>query len=148
MTDSAFMRIGNSMTALMLRSPLHVLLSGSTMLVTVTGRKSGKPITTPVNYVRAGNELLVTSLRNRQWWRNARGGARVTIVVCGKTLSGIAAVIEDERAVADALAMQLRAAPQMAKWYAVTLDAAGNPDFTALDRIAKERVVVKIAVAG
>ncbi|MBI5878310.1 MAG: nitroreductase family deazaflavin-dependent oxidoreductase [Chloroflexi bacterium] len=148
MADNAFMRFGNSMTAALLRSPLHGMLSGSTMLVTVTGRKSGQPITTPVSYVRIGNALSITSLRTRQWWRNARGGAPVSVVLRGAAVRGTATVIEDERAVADALAAQLRAAPQTAKWYGVALDAAGNPDFIVLDRIAKTRVVVRITVNG
>ena len=41
-----FMRLGNLFVASMLRSPLHGLLSGSVMLITVTGRKSGRRYTT------------------------------------------------------------------------------------------------------
>ncbi len=147
MPESAFTRLGNQMTAALLRSPLHGILSANTMLITVTGRKSGQPITTPVNYVRSGRDLLVTSMRSRQWWRNARGGAPVLLLLRGKAVRGAAAVIEDERGVADALAAQIHAASQVAKWYGVTLDATGNPDFTALDRLAKTRVVVRIAVS-
>jgi len=40
-----------------LRSPLHGMLSGSTMIITYTGRKSGQTFSTPVNYVRDGNVL-------------------------------------------------------------------------------------------
>jgi hypothetical protein len=38
----------NTVVTGILNSPLHGLLSGSTMLVTCTGRKSGRAITVPV----------------------------------------------------------------------------------------------------
>lgn len=148
MSDSAFMRLGNQMTGALLCSPLHGMMSGSVMLLTVTGRKSGKPITTPVNYVREGDTLSVTSMRDRQWWRNLRGGAPVTMVLCGKKIRGMATVVEDERAVADGLAARVRASPETAKWLGVTLDAAGNPDYARLDRLSKTRVIVRISVNG
>ena len=50
---------------LLLRSPLHGMLDKSTMLITVTGRKSGVPYTTPVNYIRSGEVLLTTSFKDR-----------------------------------------------------------------------------------
>jgi hypothetical protein len=64
----------NSMMKWILRSPLHGLISKSTMLITYTGHKSGKLYTIPVNYVRDEDVLSVTSYRHRTWWRNLRGG--------------------------------------------------------------------------
>ena len=55
----------NPMMIFILRSPLHGLLSGSTMTISFTGRKSGKPLTVPTNYVRDDDKLLVTSFRAR-----------------------------------------------------------------------------------
>ncbi len=57
----------NPIMAGVLRSPLHGLLSQSFMLIRVTGRKSGRMISTPVNYVRDGSALWVTSQRQRRW---------------------------------------------------------------------------------
>jgi deazaflavin-dependent oxidoreductase (nitroreductase family) len=148
MPESAFMRLGNQMTAALLRSPLHGILSADTMLITVTGRKSGNQITLPVGFVRDGDTLAVTSMRARQWWRNVRGGARVRMLLRGKAVGGMATVAEDERAVADGIAALLRTAPSTAKWYGITLDAAGNPDYATLDRLAKSRVIVYITLSG
>jgi hypothetical protein len=55
----------NSFIAWLLRSPLHGLLSANTLLITMAGRKTGRPITTPVNYVRDGDRLWVISSRDR-----------------------------------------------------------------------------------
>jgi hypothetical protein len=90
----------------MLRSPLHVFMSGL-LLMTVTGRKSGRAISTPVNYVRdgahGGDTLLIISKANRTWWKNLRGGAPVTLLMSGKTYRAAAAVSEDRIAVEEKL---------------------------------------------
>ena len=82
----------------MLRSPLHVFMGGI-MLITVTGRKSGRAISTPVNYARDGDTLLVTSKADRTWWKNVRGGAKVTLLIDGKTYQADANAIEDHATV-------------------------------------------------
>ncbi len=70
---------GNSFVSLLLRSPLHGFVSGNTMLVSVTGRKTGRVVTIPVNYVQEGDILWVLSYRERTWWRNLLTGAPVTL---------------------------------------------------------------------
>jgi deazaflavin-dependent oxidoreductase (nitroreductase family) len=84
------MKLWNVFVTLILRSPLHGLFSKNTLLLTVTGRKSGRQYTTPVNYVREEETLVVISRRERTWWRNLEGGAQVTVVVQGRTLTGTA----------------------------------------------------------
>lgn len=60
-----------------LRSPLHGLVSNNLMLITFTGRTSGKTYTTPVNYVRDGETLIVLSHTDRTWWKNLRGDTQL-----------------------------------------------------------------------
>lgn len=91
----ALMAIGNSSGAWLLRSPFHGVMSGSVMLVTVTGRKTGRTYTTPVNYVKDGDEITVVSRLDRTWWRNARGGAPVTLRVRGRDVRGTADVVAE-----------------------------------------------------
>jgi hypothetical protein len=67
-------RIGNHFMKLILRSPLHSLVSENAMIITSTGRKSGKIYTTPVNYVRDAGALIILSQDDRTWWKNLRGG--------------------------------------------------------------------------
>jgi deazaflavin-dependent oxidoreductase (nitroreductase family) len=99
MTTSA-----NAIMSFLLRSPLHGLVSKHAMLITVSGRKSGRLYTTPVNYVRDGDTITVLSRRNRTWWRNLRGGAPVAVRVSGKDLKGVAEVaVDDKEAIAGAL---------------------------------------------
>lgn len=134
----------NSMMTWLLRSPLHSMLSESFMLISVKGRKSGRVIRTPVNYVREGNRLWVTSQRNRTWWRNLRGGAPVHVLVQGQELQGRGDAMVDQPSVAAGLATYLRLKPQNAKYFHVALDASGQPVPADCERAAQERVAIRI----
>ena len=128
-----FMRIGNSFMTATLRSPFHGLLSGSTLLITVTGRKSGQPITLPVNYSRQGDAITIISRRDRTWWRNICGeGCTVTLRLRGKQIKARGSVVQDDRGVRDALAA-----------YVETLSKTPRR-FRDLDQAAKSRVVVQV----
>jgi len=74
----------------LLRSPLHGLLSGSLLLVTYTGRRTGRTFTIPVLYAEVGVDLVVYVGRSREkvWWRNLRGGAPVRVRLRGEELAG------------------------------------------------------------
>ena len=137
----------NAIMAGLLRSPLHGLLSQSTMLMTYTGRKSGKVYSTPMNYVRtreAGAEvILTTSYRQRTWWRNLRGGARVVVKVQGKDLKAQAEAIEDDPKVAEELGRFLQLVPSWAKYYQVKLDSDGKPNAADVAEAAKTRVIIR-----
>jgi deazaflavin-dependent oxidoreductase (nitroreductase family) len=103
LTDIAI-SLANGTMSLLLRSPLHGLVSKHAMLITVSGRKSGRLYTTPVNYVRDGDTITVVSRPNRTWWRNLRGGASVAVRVRGEDLKGVAeVVVDDKEAVVGAL---------------------------------------------
>jgi len=82
----------NPFVAALLRSPLHGLVSSRLMLLTYTGRKSGRTYTIPVGYTRLGGDLLVFTYY--AWWRNLRGGGSVTLGLQGRTMIARAEVIE------------------------------------------------------
>lgn len=136
----------NPIIIFLLRSPLHGLLSGSMMLITYAGRKSGKPITLPANWVREGDTLFVVSRRERTWWRNLRGGARVTVRLQGRDYSGEGIVIENANAVVESLRAYFRRVPQWAKYSGLTLDARGEPTPESLARAAQVLVMVEIGL--
>lgn len=136
----------NPLMIWLLRSSFHKMISGSILLLTVTGRKSGRTITTPVNYIRDGRTLWVASDRERVWWRNLTGGAPLTVLLARKTKPARGEVILHEKEVAHALAEYFRLAPKMAKYFKVKLDSEGNPDPTDLGAAARKQVVIKITL--
>jgi len=132
----------NRFVAFMLRSPLCVFMSGL-LLITVTGRKTGQLISTPVNYVRDGDTLLVTSKVDRTWWKNLRGGAPVTLRLNGKTYRAAATVIEDRTAVEPELLRFFRLTKRTIA--GIHLTPEGQPTKPEkFARVAQTRVVIEI----
>jgi hypothetical protein len=81
---------GNDFMSWVLRSPFHGMLSDGMMLLTVTGRKTGKKITFPVGYYREGEYLWVITSRDRTWWKNLRGGVGVDLLLKRKPITAFA----------------------------------------------------------
>lgn len=81
-------RMANIAMKPLLQSPLHHLVSGRLMLISFTGRRTGKIYTTPVEYQRQGDTVLLFTQKDRQWWKNLEGGAPVTIWLRGQELRG------------------------------------------------------------
>lgn len=134
----------NPMMTWLLKSPFHGMVSKGVMLVSVTGRKSGKTISTPTNYLLDGNTLWVISWRERTWWRNLRGGAKARVLLAGRGVEGWGQVLEDEKAVAQSLFDYYRSIPKAAKYVGIGLDAAGLPVSAGCERAAQKMVMVKI----
>jgi hypothetical protein len=133
----------NPLLALLLKSPFHRLASQSLMLVTVSGRRSGRRLTLPVNYLQDGDTLFVLSSAGRSWWRNLRGGAPVRLRLDGRELSGSGDVLDNEACVSLVLKAWMRRVPAYAGMLGVRLDQAGRPDPSDLVRAAAGRVVVR-----
>jgi deazaflavin-dependent oxidoreductase (nitroreductase family) len=143
---NVLIEVGNVFIKTILRSPLHSLVSQNVMLITFTGRKSGKLYTTPVNYVRDGEELIVLSHDDRTWWRNLRGGAPISVRLQGQELRGAGEVFEEPEAVAAGLLTLAQRSPSFQKYLKIELASQGQPrDPEALMWIAQTKVIVRIS---
>lgn len=88
-------KIVNPIMIWLLRSPLHALVSGRIMLISVKGRKSGRVYLTPVDYGRDGGAVLAVSSAKYAWWKNLSAGGTADLLVAGRPLSGPAEVSQD-----------------------------------------------------
>jgi deazaflavin-dependent oxidoreductase (nitroreductase family) len=126
-----------------LRSPMHGMVSKTMLLITFTGRKSGKTYTTPVDYSQDGDQVTIFTHAN--WWKNLIGGAPVTLRIRGRELQGLAQpVAEDKQAVAAGLAAHLRKVPSDARYYQVTFDDHGDPKAQEVEKAAQSVVMIRI----
>jgi deazaflavin-dependent oxidoreductase (nitroreductase family) len=133
----------NSAMKSVLRSPLHGLVSKTILLITFTGRKSGRSYTTPVSYSQSGGEVLIFT--HAGWWKNLSGGAPVSLRIRGRELQGLAeTVAEDKPAVAAGLAAHLRRVKSDARFYGVTFDQQGNPRAEEVENAAQSVVMIRI----
>jgi hypothetical protein len=87
-----------------LQSPVHPLLSGGIDLVRYEGHRSGRTITTPTQYARMGEDvvILVGHPERKTWWRNFEAEREVDLLVRGAWLRLRARVVRgsDEPGVA------------------------------------------------
>jgi deazaflavin-dependent oxidoreductase (nitroreductase family) len=80
-------RLVNPVVRCLLRSPGHRVLSGSVLLLTYTGRRSGARRELPVMYAVLDDRYLVVAGQPeaKTWWRNFTGDVRpVTVTVAGR----------------------------------------------------------------
>lgn len=134
---------GNDFMAWVLRSPFHGMLSNGMMLITVTGRKTGRKYTTPVGYYRAGEYIWVITSRERTWWKNLRGGAQVGLLLKRKPVTAFAEPDLDEKAVEARMFEYLNHVPMAAKQMNVRMEE-GKPNAEDIARTAKDRLFIRI----
>ncbi len=136
----------NKLVTGLLRSPLHGLMSKSTLLLTITGHKSGRQYVIPVSYVQKdGQTILCSTLRSRGWWKNLRGGADISLRLRGQDRPARAtAIYDDAAAIAAGLSAILEQVPRDAKYYGVRLDGEKRPYPKDIARVAQLRVLIEI----
>ena len=133
---------GNDFVTFCLRTPLHVFL-GNTMLITVTGCKTGKKYSTPVGFYRENGNLWVLTNRDRTWWRNLRKSPNVTLLLNGKTVNAFAEVELDEKAVETHVLDYVQHIPMAARSLGIRIENK-TPNTEDIVRVAKDRLFVKI----
>lgn len=133
----------NRMMKFLLRSPAHGLVSKSVLLISFTGRKSGKRYVTPVSYSRDGD--LLTIFTHAGWWRNLPVGRPVTVRLQGQNRQGLVErEARDRAAIAAGLAAHLRRVPSDARWYGVALDGYGSPNPADVENAAQSVVMLRL----
>jgi len=133
----------NNTMKFVLRSPLHGLVSKSVLLITFTGRKSGKTYTTPVSYSQSDDRVTIFTHAN--WWENLLGEAPVTLSIRGQELHGLAEPVADDKvAVAAGLTEHLRKVPSDARYYGVTFDEHENPRAEEVEKAVQSVVMIRV----
>jgi hypothetical protein len=135
----------NNMIKFVLRSPLHRLLSKNFLLISFTGRKSGRTFTTPVSYSLDGDCLYIFT--HATWWKNLSPNHPITLRLRGKDVQGLPEpVSEDKQAVAAGLMAHLQRAPADACFYGVTLDENRNPRQAQVEAGAQTTTMIRVTL--
>ena len=87
--------LANAIATTILRSPWHRMRSDRLLLLTFTGRKSGKEFTTPLRYMQEGETLKLLVVRS-PWWKNLVEEATVRVLLRGQLRNGRAEVLSEE----------------------------------------------------
>lgn len=119
------------------------------LLLTTTGRKSGLPRVTPLQYEEIDGEIYVASaLGDRaDWFRNIEADPAVEVRVRSHRFSGMAEAVTDRDRVADFLEYRLRNHPRMVGAIMRRGGLPPHPDRADLERYAERRALVIIRPA-
>lgn len=135
----------NQAMKFVLRSPIHGAVSKTVLLITFTGRKSGKIFTTPVSYSQINDQVIIFT--HAKWWKNLRGGASVTLCIKGHEFQGWAIpVVDDKQAIAVQLAAHLRNVPSDAPYYKVSFDEHGLPRNEEIEKAVQTVVMIGVRI--
>lgn len=142
-TKSGMPPFVNNTIKFVLRSPLHWITSKYLLLITFTGRKTGKVYTTPVSYAQSNNQ--VTIFTHATWWKNLHHDTPILLHLRGQEVRGLSeTIVEDKQAIAAALSAHLKQSPFDARFYAVAFDAQGNPRPKDVEKAVQTVAMIRV----
>jgi deazaflavin-dependent oxidoreductase (nitroreductase family) len=125
------MRAVNVPMRAVLGLPFPTPLSRNLMLISYTGRKTGKPYRQPVSYVRDGDTLLTPG--GGRWTLNLAGGRPVRIRLRGRDVPAGAELVTDAAEVERLLGVIAAKNPAAGRFIPIPRRPDGRLDPDALD---------------
>ncbi|MCZ7570234.1 MAG: nitroreductase/quinone reductase family protein [Ardenticatenaceae bacterium] len=124
--QARFMAVINIPVRMLLRLPFPTPLSGRLMLLSYTGRKSGKAYQTPVSYVQQGDTLLTPGGGNWKW--NLRDGRPVRIRLRGRDVLAQPELVKDPDEIERLLTVMTAANPGVSAFVGIPKGPDGRLD--------------------
>lgn len=128
------------------RSGLAPLLGRLVLLLTTTGRKSGLPRTTPLQYEEIDGAIYVASARGARadWFRNILADRCVRVRIKSREFEGFAEPVTDPGRIADFLEWRLQRHPQMVGAILKSVGISPSPTRLELEDYARQLAMVII----
>lgn len=116
------------------------------LLLTTTGRKTGKLRTTPLQYEELEGVFCVASARGEKsdWFKNIAANSRVVVQVKSQRFEGLAEISNDPESIADFLEIRLKRHPVMVKAIMRSAGLHRRPARAELMAYAENRAMVTI----
>jgi deazaflavin-dependent oxidoreductase (nitroreductase family) len=116
------------------------------LLLTTTGRKSGKARVTPLQYEEIDGAIYIASARgvNADWYRNISADPHVTVRVKKRQFAGLAEPTTDPHRIADFLELRLQRHPRMIGALLRREGLSKNPSRGELEDCAVNKAMVII----
>lgn len=127
---------------------LGPLIGRMVLLLTTTGRKSGLPRVTPLQYEEVDNIIYVTAARGQKadWFRNIIANPHVEVRLGSRRLRSLAKPITDPLRIADFLELRLQRHPQMVGAILKAEGLPARPNRSQLEVYASKLALVEINV--
>ncbi len=147
--DPFFTRL-NPLVRGVLRSRLHWLASGGLVLLTITGRRSGRQYAIPVGYQqRDPGELIVmvSHAHTKPWWRNYDEPGAVGVRLRGQAREGRAHVVAPDSAeFREHTEAMFRRLPLMGGQFGIRYDRRTGLTDEQREHLRKTCAVVRVAL--
>ncbi len=146
--DPVFTRL-NPLLRGVLRSRLHWLASGGLVLLTITGRRSGRQYAIPVGYQQDGDELIVmvSHAHTKQWWRNYEEPGAVGVHLRGRALEGRAHVVAPDSAeFSERTEATFRRLPPLGAQFGIRFDKQTGLTEEQREHLRRTCAVVRVAL--
>ena len=142
-------KIINPLVMLILRSPLHALLSAAVLLITCSGRKTGRTYCLPVQYAQEGNSIYIVPgmPEKKTWWRNLKEDSPVQLSLRGRDVAGTGRLLRPDTDSAEILTgfgAYLRRFPSLIKYHHIRTETDGSFNTEDLRRAAMLAVVLRV----
>lgn len=125
---------------------LGPLIGRMVLLLTTTGRKSGLPRVTPLQYEEIEGVFYVGAARGvrADWFRNIQANPQVEVRVKSRRFRGVAEPVTDAGRIADFLEVRLRRHPRMVAAIVKSEKLPSKPTRQQLEAYAAMRAMVVI----
>lgn len=125
---------------------LGPLVGRLVLLLTTTGRRSGLPRVTPLQFEEIDGCYHIGSMRgvHADWVRNILADPQVQVRVGNRKFAGVARIVTDPQQLADFIAYRLAKRPRMIGRILRTQGVSANPSRQQLERYAENRALVII----
>ena len=139
----------NRVVDVVLRSRFHWLLSRGLILITVTGRRTGRRYTIPVGYLETSDAVvvLVGDAPAKTWWRNYTQPGPIEVRLRGVQRFGRAVVIppasEQFRRITEESFRRSRVIPRL---FSIAFDPSGEFTIEDAERFAQRAAIVRITL--
>ena len=136
-------RFINPIVRLILKSPIHSLISHQILLFRVVGRRSKRIFEIPASYAHINDSLVCVTLRENLWWKNFKDIETQEIYFKGKKINkNISINFTDNAFVRDKLKELIEHNPIDAFFAGVKLDKNKVPNSADLDKAAELHTVI------
>jgi hypothetical protein len=140
----------NPVIATMLGSRAHWLMSRGLVLITVTGRRSGRRYTIPVGYLETsdGVIVLVNDAPSKTWWRNYLDGGPIEVLLRGVRRHGEARTLTPDSGEFRRCAEESFRRSRLIPWlFGITFDPRRGLTVEQLAHLARRAAIVRVTLA-
>jgi deazaflavin-dependent oxidoreductase (nitroreductase family) len=124
------------------------LIGSFVLLLTTTGRKSGKPRMVPLQYEYEEEEGVVYlgSARGPEadWFRNIQANPKVELRIGSLRYQGLAQAITDAGGIADFLELRMKRRPRMMRAMLRLEGLSGDPSRAELEALGRRTAAVAV----